>query len=327
MPGDRLSFEERCEIHRGLRDDLSFREIGSRLGRSASTVWREVDRNGGRRTYRPRYAQGRWNRTKRRPRTFRLESNRRLARVVERRLALRWSPEQIAERLRRDHPRDARWWVSAETIYHSLFVQGRGGLRDELRVHLRARKRRRRDGGDGRGLLRDMVNISERPAEAADRAVPGHWEGDLILGGDGRSALGTLVERSTRYVLLFALRDDHTAEATREALARTVRTLPAHLRRSLTWDQGKEMAQHVAFSVATGVDVYFCDPSSPWQRGSNENTNGLLRQYFPKGTSFVAVTDAEFRRVAVELNGRPRKTLGWDTPAEAYAKAFVAMTA
>jgi IS30 family transposase len=327
MPGERLSFEERCEIHRGLRADLSYREIGLRLGRPGSTVWREVDRNGGPRSYRPRYAQGRWDRAKRRPRPFRLETNRRLARAVEAKLVQRWSPEQVAERLRRDHPRDARWWVSAEAIYRSLYVQGRGGLRDELRTHLRARKRRRRDAGDGRGRLCDMVNISQRPAEAADRAVPGHWEGDLILGGDGRSALGTLVERSTRYVLLFALREAHTAEVTRQALARTVRTLPVQLRRSLTWDQGKEMAQHVRFSVDTGVDVFFCDPASPWQRGSNENTNGLLRQYFPKGTSFVDITDAELRRVAVELNGRPRKTLGWDTPAEAYAKAFVAMTA
>ena len=326
MPGRRLNLEERWEIRRCLTRGLSFAEIAAGLDRPTSTVSREVGRNGGRRAYNAWRAYGRAKRLARRPKPFRLEGAGRLARWVAARLQKRWSPEQIAARARRDHPDDARWWVSAGAIYHSLFVQGRGGLRDELRSHLRAR-RRRAPAGDGRGRLPDTVNVSERPAEAADRAVPGHWEGDLILGGDGRSALGTLVERSTRYVLLFALRENHTAEATREALAKAVRTLPAHLRRSLAWDGGKEMAQHVRFTVDTGVQVYFCDPASPWQRGTNENTNGLLRQYFPKGTRFADVTDAELRRVAVELNGRPRKTLGWDTPAEAYAKALVAMTA
>jgi len=210
--------------------------------------------------------------------------------------------------------------VSVEAIYRSLFVQGRGGLREELRVHLRAKKRRRRDASDRRGRLADTINISERPPEVADRAVPGHWEGDLILGGDGRSALGTLVERQTRYVLLFVLRHGHHAEAAREALTKTIKILPTELWRSLTWDEGKEMAEHVRFRLDTGVDVFFCDPGKPWQRGTNENTNGLLRQYFPKGVSFADLTDAQARAVARELNGRPRKTLGWRTPAEALAQ-------
>jgi transposase, IS30 family len=317
VPVRRLAFEERCEIKRRLGLGQSYRVMGGALGRAASTIQREVDRNGGRSGYHPWYAQGRWKAMRARPKPFKLEGNGRLARVVAARLANKWSPEQIAARLRKEHPDDPRWWVSPEAIYSSLYVQGRGGLADELRQHLRARKGRRRDGGDGRGLLVDMVSIAQRPPEADDRRVPGHWEGDLILGSDGRSALGTLVERSSRYVLLFVLRDNHTAEATRVALVRAVRTLPAELRRSLTWDQGKEMADHVRFRVDTGVEVYFCDPASPWQRGTNENTNGLLRQYFPKGTSFLDVTDTEARRVARELNGRPRKTLGWDTPAEA----------
>jgi IS30 family transposase len=320
VPGRRLAFEERCEIKRGLARELSLAEIALRLGRPTSTVSREVARNGGRVSYQPWMAQHLAKQQRRRPKVFKLERHRRLARWVERCLAKKWSPEQIAERLRLDHPDDPRWWVSAETIYHSLFVQGRGGLREELRVHLRAKKRRRRDPNDGRGQLVDMVPISERPPEVADRAVPGHWEGDLILGGDGRSALGTLVERQTRYALLFVLRDGHTAEAARAALTKVIATLPAELRRSLTWDQGKEMAQHVRFRVDTGVDVYFCDPGKPWQRGTNENTNGLLRQYFPKGSRFTDLTDAQARAVARELNGRPRKTLGWRTPAEALAE-------
>jgi IS30 family transposase len=254
-----------------------------------------------------------------------LETNKTLALVVSTLLALDWSPDQIASRLRRDHPDDPRWWVSARSIYASLWVQGRGGLRDELRSHLRARKRRRRDSSDGRGQLTDMVSIRDRPPEAADRAVPGFWEGDLILGGDGRTALGTLVERSTRLVLLFALRDNHTAETTRQALTEVIQTLPGELARGLTWDQGKEMAGHAQFSIDTGVAVYFCDPGKPWQRGSNENTNGLLRQYFPKGTRFDQVTDTQIADAQWRLNNRPRETLNWDTPAEAYDR-LVAMT-
>jgi IS30 family transposase len=251
-----------------------------------------------------------------------------LAKLIARRLARKWSPDQIAQRLRRDHPDDPRWWVSAETIYQSLYVQSRGGLAKELTAELRrARaKRKSRPAVDNRGRIPNMVLISARPAEVADRAVPGHWEGDLIIGADGKSALIVLVERSTRYVMIVPLRLDHTAATVRDALTKAIRDLPAQLRRSLTWDQGKEMSQHVAFSIATDIPVYFCDPSSPWQRGTNENTNGLLRQYWPKGTSFQSLTTREANRVAIELNGRPRKTLDYQTPAEAYAD-LVAMTA
>jgi IS30 family transposase len=317
-----LAFPERTEIKRRLVLGESYQAIGRALGRPGSTIKREVDRNGGREGYHPWAAQGRWKTQRARPKPFKLEGNGRLARAVAVRLKKRWSPEQVAERLRKEHPNDPRWWVSPEAIYSALYVQGRGGLADELRQHLRSRKRRRRNGGDGRGQLVDMVNIAQRPPEADDRKVPGHWEGDLILGSDGKSALGTLVERTSRYLLLFVLRDNHTAEATRQALTKAIKTLPVELRRSLTWDQGKEMADHVRFGIDAGIEVYFCDPSSPWQRGSNENTNGLLRQYFPKSTSFLDVTDAEVRRVARELNGRPRKTLDWDTPAEALARAI-----
>jgi len=239
---------------------------------------------------------------------------------VERLLAKRWSPQQIAARLARDHPYDEEMRVSHETIYRSLFVQGKGALRAELRSCLRTggAQRRPRRGLHLQGRLKDMVMISDRPAEAADRAVPGHWEGDLLLGRAGRSAIGTLVERRSRYVVLLHLRGRSAADV-RLALQRRVRTLPAQLRRSLTWDQGKEMAEHVRFSVDTGMAVYFCDPHSPWQRGSNENTNGLLRQYFPKGTDLSVHTQASLDKVAQELNGRPRQTLDWMTPSEVLA--------
>ena len=319
MPGRRLAFEERTEIRRRLADEETYREIGAALGRPASTIQREVERNGGRDDYHPWFAQARWKQTRRRPKPFKLEGNGPLARAVAARLKRNWSPEQIAQRLRKEHPDDPRWWVSADAIYSSLYVQGRGGLNIELRAHLRLKKRRRRDSGDGRGQLKDIVHLAERPPEADDRRVPGHWEGDLIVGSGGRSALVTLVERSTRYVLLGVLREDHTAETTLVMLTKMIRTLPVELRRSLTWDQGKEMAEHVRFKIETSVSVYFCEPGKPWQRGTNENTNGLLRQYFPKGTSFKNLTDAEARRVARELNGRPRQTLDWDTPAEALA--------
>jgi transposase, IS30 family len=320
MPGRRLSFDERWVIKRGLQQGLSLAEIARGLDRPTSTVSREVGRNGGPRSYAVWQAHGQAKARAKRPQPFKLEGNSRLARYVATRLRKNWSPEQIAERARRDHPHDPRWWVSAAAIYSSIYVQGRGGLDDELRVHLRARKRRRRDAGDGRGQLKDMVLIAERPPEVADRAVPGHWEGDLILGADGRSALGTLVERTTRYVVLFVLRTDHTAESTRKAMTAAVRRLPTELVRSLTWDQGKELAEHVRFTVDRGIQVYFCEPGKPWQRGTNENTNGLLRQYFPKGTGFADLSDAQARAVARELNERPRKTLGWDTPAEAFVR-------
>jgi len=231
------------------------------------------------------------------------------------------SPEQIVGRLGREFPDDPEMRVSAETIYRSLFVQARGTLRHELTRYLRSQRTRRiphqRNTVPG---IHDMVRISERPAEVADRAVPGHWEGDLLLGTRGRSAIGTLVERRTRYVLLLELPDGRGAEAVRVALTRRIRTLPTHLRRSLTWDRGREMAEHVRFSVDSGVDVYFCDPHSPWQRGSNENTNGLLRQYFPKNFDLTNTTQRKLDAVARQLNGRPRRTLDWRTPAEAFAE-------
>jgi IS30 family transposase len=243
-----------------------------------------------------------------------------LRRVVERKLEATWSPEQISAWLASEYPEDPEMQVSHETIYQSLFVQGRGALRRELHTCLRSGRAMRRakaytKGGVGQGQLRDMVMISERPAEAADRAVPGHWEGDLIF-GKKMTAIATLVERRSRYVILCKLPNGHNAEAVRTALAKRIVSLPAHLRRSLTWDQGKEMAQHAQFTVDTGIDVYFCDPHSPWQRGSNENTNGLLRQYFPKGTPLSGHSQEHLDAVATQLNGRPRQTLDWMKPSE-----------
>lgn len=323
----RLSAAEREEISRGLRADVSLRSIARSLGRSPSTVSREVARNGGRRRYRAWRAELARDRRARRPRTAKLATNRRLRTEVERLLLLRWSPEQITARLRHDHPDEPEMWVSHETIYASLFVQGRGALRRELAACLRTGRARRRAHGRvvAGGEIRDMVLISERPAEVADRAVPGHWEGDLLVGRDNKSAIGTLVERRTRYVLLVALPGGRSAEHVRSALAARILTLPDQLRRTLTWDRGKEMAEHVRFTVDTGVAIYFCDPRSPWQRGTNENTNGLLRQYFPKGTDLTAYDQTYLDRVAAELNGRPRRTLGWMTPCEALAE-IVAMT-
>jgi transposase, IS30 family len=320
MPGVRLSYQERCEIGRGLHQSWSFRLIAAGLGRPCSTVAREVARNGGRDDYRTVHAQRRWNHMKRRPKPFRLEANRRLARRVERLLRKRWSPEQIAARLRRDHPNDPRWWVSAEAIYHSLYVQGRGELRAELSRYLR-RGRPSRKPQTGTGRLADMVMIAERPPEAKDRAVPGHWEGDLIMGKANGSQIGMLVERSTRYLMLFPL-TDKTAATTRLALEKAIQALPVDLRRSLTWDQGKELGQHVRFTVDTGVQVYFCDPAHPWQRGTAENTVGLVRQYLPKGTTLTGIDRRTLNAIAKELNQRPRKTLGWDSPAEAYARVL-----
>ena len=265
-----------------------------------------------------------------------LASNPRLADVVGGLLEQKWSPQQISARLVNDFPDDLEMRVSHETIYQTLFVQGRGGLRKELTVCLRSGRTRRRprtraSGGSvnqglNHGKLRDMVMISERPAEADDRAVPGHWEGDLIIGASSRSAIGTLVERTTRYVMLLHLPGDHGAEAVRDAMTAKVLTLPASLRRSITWDQGSEMAQHVQFRVDTGVQIYFCHPHQPWMRGSNENTNGLLRQYFPKGTDLSVHSAAHLDAVADQLNGRPRQTLGWMTPSEKFNQ-LVALTA
>lgn len=317
VSANRLSLEDRIEIQIGLGAGESLRVIGTRIGRVASTVCREVNHNGGRGTYRALAAHEAAHGRALRPKPTKLSSHSRLcARVVEDLEAL-WSPAQIARRLRTEFPRDPEMWVSHETIYQSLFVQGRGELRRELTRCLRSgRTRRRPQGRTVRGRIPDMVMISERPAEVEDRAVPGHWEGDLILGKNGRSAIGTLVERSTRYVMLMALPEGRAAEQVRAKLTETVQRLPIELWRSLTWDQGIEMVKHREFTVDTGVQVYFCDPHSPWQRGSNENTNGLLRQYFPKGTDLSRYTQDELDAVARQLNGRPRQTLGWMKPYE-----------
>jgi IS30 family transposase len=325
----RLSAVDREEISRGLAAGESFAGIARRLGRPTSTVSREVARNGGRRRYRSFAAQQVAWANARRAKGSKLARCERLRSVVEAKLALKWSPEQISRWLVAEFPFDPEMRVSHETIYQSLYVQGRGALRAELTKCLRtgrARRRSRHSRGEGAGKIPNMVMISERPAEVEDRAVPGHWEGDLIQGAHNRSAIGTLVERSTRYVMLFALRDGRDAEATLAQLTTTVKRLPEQLWASLTWDQGSEMARHAQFRIDTGIDVYFCDPHSPWQRGSNENTNGLLRQYFPKGTDLSVHTQEHLDAVARELNERPRKTLGWKTPAETLAE-LVASTA
>jgi IS30 family transposase len=324
-----LSVAEREEISRGLVAGASFAAIARGLGRATSTVSREVQANGGRRRYRAWAAEHRADERARRPKLRKLRRCDRLRRAVEEMLAVRWSPQQIARRLRHEYPDDPEMWVSHETIYQSLFVQGRGAVRKELHRCLRTGRVKRRPQSHrvhGTGRIPDMVMISERPAEVEDRAVPGHWEGDLVIGKANRSAIGTLVERSTRYAMLLQLERGYGAEAVRDAITAKILTLPAHLRRSLTWDQGAEMSQHVAFTVATGVQVYFCDPRSPWQRGTNENTNGLLRQYFPKGVDLSGVTEAELDAVAHELNGRPRQTLGWLKPSEKLAE-LIATTA
>jgi IS30 family transposase len=315
-----LSLEEREEISRGLGGGESLRRIAVRLGRSPSTVSREVAANGGRVRYRACRADREAFVRARRPKVAKLARDARLRAFVEAGLEQRWSPQQIVLRLRREFPHDARMRISHETIYQSLYVQGRGALRKELAASLRSGRTHRAPRGarTAQGRIKGMVLISDRPAEVEDRAVPGHWEGDLILGRAGRSQIGTLVERSTRFVLLIALPHGRTAEVVADAIADKVATLPAALRRSLTWDQGSEMADHAAFTIKTGIDVYFCDPHSPWQRGANENTNGLLRQYFPKGVDLSSATQQHVDRVADELNGRPRQTLKGMTPSEAF---------
>jgi len=324
----RLSLEEREEIRAGLQAGASFAALARRIGRCPSTVSREVNLNGGRRRYRAVAADGAAYRRALRPKPAKLVQNERLRRRVEELLEERWSPQQIAARLRREFPDDPGMQVSHETIYQSLFVQARGALRRDLAKCLRTgRARRRIRGRPGRrGELRDIVVISERPAEVADRAVPGHWEGDLIMGAGNRSAIVTLVERQTRYLLPARIGTDKTSPAVCEAIARKILELPDQLARSLTWDRGREMAGHREFSVKSGLPVYFCDPHSPWQRGSNENTNGLLRQYFPKSTDLAIHSQAELDRVATQLNGRPRQTLNWDTPTERLNQ-LIAMTA
>jgi IS30 family transposase len=328
-PPLRLASAEREEISRGLLAQRSVRRIAAQLGRAPSTIAREVRANGGRWDYRAWQAERRAERRLHRPKVAKLVRSPQLRQVVEAGLTQSWSPQQIARRLRMDYPDQAEMQVSHETIYQSLFVQGRGALRRELTRYLRTQRTKRRPrqrGVGGPGQLREMVLIRARPAEVADRAVPGHWEGDLLLGKRGLSAIGTLVERQTRFVMLFSLPTGRHAEQVRERLAAKITELPIQLRRSLTWDQGKEMAEHRQFTIDTGVQVYFCDPHSPWQRGANENTNGLLRQYFPKGTVLSGFSAAELDAVAAELNGRPRQTLGWMKPSEAFAQA-VAMIA
>ena len=323
--GRYLSLAEREEIMAGLAAELSQAEIARRLGRPASTVSREIDRNcpaAGPRRYRAVAAQVRAEERAARPKPAKLAVDGELRQRVQGKLERNWPPEQISVALKREFPDRPEMRVSPETIYQSVYVQGRGALRRELAARLRtgrALRKPRRTEGERRGRIPDMASISARPAEAEDRAVPGHWEGDLVI-GTGNTAIGTLVERSTRFVLLLHLPAGHDAAAAAAAMSKAAAALPAQLRRSLTWDQGKEMAAHRQVTMATGMQVYFCDPHSPWQRGSNENTNGLLRQYFPKGTSLAAHSRERLEEVAAELNGRPRKTLGWKTPAEAMAQ-------
>jgi transposase, IS30 family len=326
----RLSLADREELSRGLGAGDSLRRIAARLGRATSTISREVAWNGPRDGYRAWRAEGTAARRARRPKPAKLATHPRLCREVERRLLEHWSPQQIAARLVRDYPDDLGMRVSHETIYRSLFVQARGALRKDLTACLRTGRTQRcshkRTEHSGTGRLRNMVLISDRPAEAADRAVPGHWEGDLIVGKGGRSAIGTLVERSSRYVVLLHLPHGRTAERVRVALTRQLTRLPAELRRTLTWDQGKEMAEHVQFTIDTAIRVFFCDPHSPWQRGSNENSNGLLRQYFPRNAELSIYTQTELNRVARELNNRPRQTLGWMKPSEVFWRSVASIS-
>jgi IS30 family transposase len=318
-----LRLAEREEIACAVAAGLSLRTIGRQLGRAPSTVSREVRRHGGRAGYRASRADAAAWEAARRPQRCRLAGDARLRRVVAARLAADWSPEQISGWLRRTYPTEATMQVSHETLYRSLFVQSRGVLRATLRRHLRRGRAMRRargatTAGQGRGQILDAVSIRERPAAVADRAVPGHWEGDLLT-GTVQSHIATLVERQSRYVMLVKLPGKDTTRVV-AALTRSVRTLPRGLMQSLTWDRGSELAAHARFTVATDVRVYFCDPQSPWQRGSNENTNGLLRQYFPSGTDFSTVSQAQLTAVARRLNTRPRKTLGFRTPAAIFAE-------
>ena len=322
VPGPgRLTLADREEITLGLHARESFTVIAARLGKAVSTVSREVAANGGRGGYRAWRAHQRARAQARRPKTPKLACPQ-LAAQVTGWLAEWWSPQQISRRLRIEFPGDPMMRVSHETIYQALYVQGRGELRRELARCLRTgRARRRARGRGGRtSIIKDMVMISQRPAEAEDRAVPGHGEGDLLIGKDCRSAVGTLVERTTRYLLLLHLphgRDPHQVE---QAMRQAITALPAGLARTITWDQGIEMVYHADFTIATGIPVYFCDPHAPWQRGSNENTNGLLRQYLPKGSDLSLHSAANLARIAASLNGRPRKTLGYMTPSEKLAE-------
>nr|WP_163752661.1 IS30 family transposase [Mycolicibacter minnesotensis] len=320
IDGRYLSIEDRVAIADGLLGRDSLRAIADRIGKNVSTVSREVRRHSIDGRYLPYQADRVAVAARARPKQSKLVVNTVLREAVEEGLSRKLSPEQISRRLRRDHPDDESMWVSHETIYQALYFQARGSLKREVQQALRTgrtrRKPHRKEGERYQRFTDPMVMISDRPAEVEDRAIPGHWEGDLITGEKNQTAIGTLVERTTRYTMLLHLPHEHDAQTVRDALIATMSTLPAHLRGSLTWDQGAEMAGHKQFSMATDMAVYFCDPASPWQRGSNENTNGLLRQYFPKGTDLSIYGPEDLEHVAQELNGRPRKTLGWDTPAE-----------
>lgn len=317
-----LTAAEREEISLGLAAGETLTAIAARIGRAVSTVSREVAANGGRRRYRATRAHAEAHGRARRPKTPRLAANPRLAAQVSEWLQRLWSPEKIADRLRLEYPDDPMMRVSHETIYQSLFVQGRGELRKELHRCLRSRRasRRPRHRLEHRGQIPNKVMISARPAEVADRAVPGHWEGDLLMGKNSASAIATLVERSTRYTMLLALPDGRTAAHVRAAMIEAVRRLPAELVKTLTWDQGTEMSQHLQFSIDTGIQIYFCDPGKPWQRGSNENTNGLLRDFMPKGYDLTPLTQDNLDVFAWLLNDRPRATLGGMKPSEKLAQ-------
>jgi len=323
-----LTLAEREEISRGLAADTSIRQIAAGMGRSPSTVSREIARHGGPHRYRATQADTQaWNEA-RRPKPCRLAAHPRLQVIVARKLSLDWSPEQIAGWLKLEFPDEGSMRVSHETIYRSLFIQARGVLKKELVGHLRSRRMMRRSknactDGQPRGQIVDGVSIRERPADVEDRAIPGHWEGDLITGAKN-THIATLVERHSRFTMLVKVRGKDTVSVV-TALSKQVRKLPSELRRSLTWDRGMEMAHHKRFTVATDVQVYFCDPQSPWQRGTNENTNRLLRQYLPKGTDLSGYTQSDLNKVALRLNQRPRKTLGFNTPADRL-EASVAST-
>ena len=316
-----LTLPEREEISRGLAADQSCRSLAKVLGRVPSTVSREVRRNGGYDRYRAALADEAVFVRSRRPKRCKLARSFWLRQAVARKLKQDWSPEQIAGWLKQMHPEDEAKQVSHETIYRSLFIQARGAFRKELTKYLRSKQTMRRSKrasskGDGRGQIIDMISIRERPATVEDRAVPGHWEGDLLAGSEN-SHIATLVERHTRYVMLAKIPSKDT-ETVVNALIKQARKFPTELYKSLTWDRGKELSDHRRFSLATNIDVYFCDPQSPWQRGSNENTNGLLRQYFPKGTDLSVHSQAHLNKIARRLNERPRMTLGFQTPAERF---------
>jgi transposase, IS30 family len=332
VAGRRLTFGEREEIAWRRDRKEGVREIARAVGRSPSTVSRELRRNvsGSPRRYRAFPAHVRARERARRSRPRKLARGSPVRAEVARLLAMGCSPQQAAGRLKLEHPGEAAMQVSHETIYQALFVQGKGSLRAEIAAAVRCgrakRRRPRSREGERRGKLPGMISISERPAEAADRAVPGHWEGDLVIGKNQKSAVAALAERASRFCLIIALPDGRSADKVADALADRVLTLPQALRRSLTWDQGREMAAHAAFTLETGMPVYFADPHSPWQRGTNENTNGLVRYYLPRGTDLSRHTQADLDAIADKLNTRPRKTLGYRTPAEALNDLLVATT-